>query len=215
MSLTTQFNFNSKVESAEVVDDQVFFSVIRYDENDNKISTVERFNFDYLMDGSVKSTPAGTTVGGLGHLVGFEVGIVASGSVLPSRVVSADGEIELTASEVANHDTYEVGVNFIPIVQPMPLNTDIGSGENYMRLKRITRINIRVLNTSGLYVDNVPIPIRSFGSGVLNQSPVGFTGIIGDVYPTSGWERDVMPVFSCPEPTPMHIQAIEFEVESS
>ena len=215
MSLTTQFNINSAFESVEVVDDKVFFSVIRYDENDVKISTIERLNFDYLMDGSIKATPGGATISGLSHLVGFEVNLVSGGAVLNKRTVDASGQITLTASEVANNTSYEVGVNFVPTIQPMPLNTNVGSGENYMRLKRIVRINLRVYETYGVYVDNVPVASRSFGDNVLNRAPVLFTGIIGDVYPEAGWERDVMPVFTCPDPTPMHIQAIEFEVESS
>ena len=100
----------------------------------------------------------------------------------------------------------------------MPLNTNIGSGENQMRIKRIVRMNIRVYQSYGYYVDGQPVPIRDFGDSSdspLNTSPHLKTGIIEDVLNTIGWTRDTMPSITAPDPTPVHIQMIEYEVESS
>jgi hypothetical protein len=87
-----------------------------------------------------------------------------------------------------------------------------------MRIKRIVRMNIRVYQSYGYYVDGQPVPIRDFGDASdspLNTSPHLKTGIIEDVLNTIGWTRDTMPSITAPDPTPVHIQMIEYEVESS
>jgi hypothetical protein len=70
MSITTQFNVSSTIEAVEVVDDQVFFAVKRYDSSDGPICTIERMNFDRLVDGSIKKTvTVGTVLDDLDHLI--------------------------------------------------------------------------------------------------------------------------------------------------
>ena len=215
----------TQIESMAVSGDETYFSVKRYTEAGDTVSTIERWNFGRLLDSSYTYTKAGSYTDGivsslsLSHLIGFEVSIVADGSVLTSRIVtlgdSGRGGIVLTEGEWAHHTDFEIGLNFIPIVQPMPINTNIGSGDNFMRLKKIVRMNMRVLNTNGIYIDDSPVPSRAFGISTIGDAPLPFSGILDDLYPAEGWSRDTMPVFSCPDPTPMHIQAIDIEVESS
>jgi hypothetical protein len=97
----------------------------------------------------------------------------------------------------------------------MPINTNIGSGQNAMRLKKLVRMNMRVINTSGLYIEGVPVPVRNLGTSVLDSSPNQQTGIIDDVFGLAGWTRDSMPVFTCPDPAPFTVLNIEYEIESS
>jgi hypothetical protein len=78
----------------------------------------------------------------------------------PKTVLS--GQIELDANEIG-YSEIELGLNFVPELIPMPLNTNIGSGQNAMRLKRIIRVNMRVYETYGVTVDGNPVPIRTFG----------------------------------------------------
>lgn len=215
MELTTQFSVTTELQAAEVVDDEVYFVVKRSDTDDAEISTIEKMDFSYLTDGSVQGTATGTKLTGLDHLIGFEVSVIADGDILPKRTVDSSGDITFTTQELANHTNFEAGLNFVPTVKPMPANTNVGSGENFMRIKKILRINMRVFETKGIYVDGIPVPLRSFGVGILDEPSQTFTGILDDLYAIDGWNRDEMPVFTCPDPTPMHIQAIEFEVESS
>jgi len=102
----------------------------------------------------------------------------------------------------------------------MPLNTNIGSGQNQMRLKKIVRMNVRVYESSGIHIDGIPVPIRAFGpagdeSPLSPESITPVSGIIEDVYDINGWGREVIPTITCPDPTPMHIQMIEYEVEGN
>jgi hypothetical protein len=207
------------VTNATAVDDQLYMIVKRkVDAHNTTEYHIERWSFDHLMDDSTifNPGPTDTIIAGLFHLNGLTVQIVADGIVLPERTVNA-GQITLTAAEVG-YTNVEVGLNFPVQITGMPLNTNIGSGENQMRIKRIVRMNIRVYQSYGYYVDGQPVPIREFDYSIdspLNTSPNAKTGIIEDVLNNIGWTRDEMPSITAPDPTPVFIQMIEYEVESS
>jgi hypothetical protein len=67
-------------------------------------------------------------------------------------------------------------------------------------------------------IDGNPVPIRNFGAAA--DSPLGTpfeirTGIIQDNNGGNGWGIDVVPEITIPDPAPIHLQAIEYEVQSS
>ena len=213
----TEMTTGGAIKSAVVVDDELYM-VNQRTIDSSSVAYIERWDFAYLMDCSTKvsPTPTQTVITGLDYLEGQTVQIVGDGIVLSPKTV-ASGQIELDANEIG-YSEVEMGLNFVPELVPMPLNTNIGSGINQMRLKRIVRINMRVFQSYGVYVDNNPVPIRTFGSAPttpLNNPPTALSGIIDDIYDINGWNRDVMPTISVPDPTPFHLQAIEYEVESS
>ena len=213
----TEWTTSGAVKSLAVVDDELY-TINQRTIDSNTVYYVERWDFAYLMDSSIKvsPTPTQTVITGLDHLEGETVQIVGDGIVLTPKTV-ASGQITLDANEIG-YSEIELGINFVPQIVPMPLNTSIGSGQNAMRLKRIVRVNMRVYETFGVQIDGNPVPIRTFGSAPttpLDSAPTALSGIIDDVYDINGWNRDVMPTISVPDPTPFHIQAIEYEVESS
>ena len=213
----TEWTTSGAVKSLAVVDDELYI-INQRTINSNTVFYIERWDFSYLMDSSIKvsPTPTQTVITGLDHLEGETVQIVGDGIVLSPKTVSS-GQITLDANEIG-YSEIELGLNFVPELVPMPLNTSIGSGQNAMRLKRIIRVNMRVYETFGVHIDGNPVPIRTFGSAPttpLDSAPTALSGIIDDVYDINGWNRDTMPTISVPDPTPFHIQAIEYEVESS
>ena len=199
--------------------------------------TIERWSFDYLLDSSVRLLSSTSIVGNnlylsTAHLENETVNVVARGNTLPNRVVQPNGSnayIILTDEEktfilaeypVTGVIDVEVGYNFIPKIIPMPLNTNSQAiaGQNQMREKRINRMNLRVYESSGVYIDGIPVPIRQFGDAAntpLNANLPKQTGIIQDNNGGNGWGIEVVPEITIPYPTPFHIQAIEYEVESS
>jgi hypothetical protein len=222
----TSWNTGGEIKSVCVVDDQLFMTVERTVNSVAKLF-IERWDFTYLMDCSIKSVQVAGVIDGLDHLDGESVKAITregyldknEGYVLSSYTV-ASGEITLDASEQYSLTTYEVGLPFVPTIKPMPLNTNIGSGENQMRLKKIVRMNLRVYESSGVYINDLPVPIRSFGaagitSPLTNESIIPTSGIIEDIYDINGWAREPIPTITCPDPTPLHLQMIEYEVESS
>ena len=222
----TSWKTDGDVKSVCVVDDQLFMTVERTVNSVAKLF-IERWDFTYLMDCSIKSVQVAGVIDGLDHLDGESVKVLTrdgqadanEGYVLSSYTV-ASGEITLDPSEVYSFTTYEVGLPFVPIIKPMPLNTNIGSGQNQMRLKKIVRMNLRVYESSGIHIDGIAVPVREFGeagttSPLTGGSIIPKTGIIEDVYDINGWGREVIPTITCPDPTPMHIQMIEYEVEGN
>lgn len=222
----TSWKTDGDVKSVCVVDDQLFMTVERTVNSVAKLF-IERWDFTYLMDCSIKSVQIAGVIDGLDHLNGESVKVLTrdgqsdanEGYVLSSYTV-ASGEITLDPSEVYSATTYEVGLPFIPTIKPMPLNTNIGSGQNQMRLKKIVRMNVRVYESSGINIDGIAVPVREFGeagptSPLTGGSIIPKTGIIEDFYDINGWGREVIPTITCPDPTPMHIQMIEYEVEGN
>jgi hypothetical protein len=193
--------------------------------------TIERWSFDYLLDSSVRLLSSQSIIGNnlylaSGHLSGETVNVVARGNTLPNRVVqgTTSGYIILTAAELTFIGTgvidVEVGYNFTPKIIPMPLNTNSRfiAGPNQMREKKITRMNLRVYESSGVYIDGNPVAIRQFGEAAnspLDSNLPKQTGIIQDNNGGNGWGIEVVPVITVPDASPFHLQAIEYEVESS
>ena len=215
----TQWKTDGDIKSVCVVDDQLFMSVEREIDSTDRLF-IERWDFDHMLDCSIKNTRTGSDVTGLEHLNGEEVSVLVDTEnyVLDRRTVSSN-KIVLDANEEYSGD-YEVGILFTPTIKPMPLNTNLGSGANQMRLKKIVRMNLRVYESSGITIDGVAVPIRAFGeagaTSPLSPEPITPTsGIIEDVYDINGWGREVVPTISTPDPTPMHIQMIEYEVEGN
>ena len=207
--------------SASTVKNELYI-VNKYNFETTYKYSIERWSFDYLLDSSVKLTNQSTTTVQLPdlHLRYAEVSVIGNGNNLDKRSVSGTGTITLTAEELSSGNLdLEVGLNFVPKIVPMPLNTSSqASSQNAMREKRVNRMNIRVYKSAGVYVDGNPVPIRNFGESA--DSPLGTpfeirTGIIQDNNGGNGWGIDVVPVITVPDPTPIHLQAIEYEVESS
>lgn len=189
--------------------------------------TVERLSFDHLLDSSIKFEP--NLSGGYYHPQYLTTSehfidtqpkyLVAGNSVLPPRYLAQGSTvIALTDAERLLNVTIEVGRNFVPTVKPMPLNTMMASGDQtQMASKRVDRMNLRVLNSAGVNIDGVAVPVREFGdsgSSPLNTSLVPSTGIIEDNNGGNGWGREVVPKITVPDPTPFHLLAIDYEISS-
>lgn len=210
----TQWTTTGAIKKVTVVDDELYMVNTRTIDSVES-NFIERWSFDHLADCSlIKSVAA--TVTGLDHLEGATVKLSADGVILPERIVSS-GSITLETDE-QTYTNVQIGLLFTPELKPMPISTNIGSGINAMRLKRIVRMNVRVHETSGLYIDGIAIAVRNFDDvpdSPLDAAPEVKTGIIDDVLGTIGWDRDGMPTFTVPDLTPCTILNIEYEVESS
>lgn len=212
----TKMTTQGDIKSTAVVDNEVF-CVVERSVNGSDIRYIERWDFDYRLDSSVKTTISSATVSGFSHLEGETVRARVGDVVLDDRVVTS-GDITLTTAEFNEHNgkEIEVGLGFVPTIQSMPLTGLSEAGENSMRIRKVNRMNLRVRDTFGLHVDGELLADRKFGEGVLNSDVPSTTGVIEDVFTNDGFDREnITPIFTCPNPTPMFIQAIEYEVETA
>jgi len=275
-------------ETASVVNNDLFL-VNRVLPNDrlSDVYRIEKWDFNYLLDSAIKINNVSATAVTLPktHLIGSIVSVIGNGNNLDNRVVAANNTITLTADELSGGPlNLEIGLNFVPTVKPMPLNTNMGKGQNAMKQKKITNMNLRFYESAGIYIDGNPSPVRQLttfnntfaflitsgtpvvgnsynvngaiylansfigsiltatrtsGRGALpangnllgtpnlqyasvdaTDSPLGTpfeirTGIIEDNNGGKGWDIDVSPLITVPDAAPFHIQAIQYEVESS
>ena len=211
----TRWTTNGFITDVSVVDDDLYM-VNKRTINSIESHYIEKWDFDRLLDNSVTNSGLSSPVSGLDHLEGETVRVVSStGVVLDDRVVTS-GQITLTAAELTqSYAQLEIGIGFVPQFKTMPANTNVGSGQNQMRLKKLVRMNMRVVNAYGLEIEGNPVPSRSLGASVLDSAPQAQTGIIDDIFNLAGWKREEMPLFTCPDPTPFTVLSIEYEVESS
>ena len=228
----TNSDYPLELVSVSVVNNDLFI-VNRRITDSATTYTIERWSFDYLLDSSVRLLSIISLVGnklylGTSYYNGETVNVVLQGFTRPNRV-AIDGYILLTDTEknilldndpVTGAIDVEVGYNFVPKIVPMPLNTNSQAiaGQNQMREKKINRMNLRVYESGNINIDGNPVPIREFGDAA--DSPLGTplptqTGIIQNNNGGNGWGIEVVPVITVPDPSPFHLQAIEYEVESS
>lgn len=189
--------------------DDIYFSVKR---TINSVTEyyVEKINDNAYMDASkLYTTPATDTLTGLSHLDGEECRVRADGSVMQNRTPSSGSiTIERTAA-----DSAEVGLFFRPTVKTMPVEKDIGPGYNLNAEKRIVNAMVYLQETTELKVQDVDIPFRQFGLGILDQAITPFTGK-KEVY-LLGWDKSAVLELTQDNPAPMTILALSLEMEFS
>ena len=149
------------------------------------------------------------------RLRGYTISVNADGDVLADRPLTFSGGnygVTITAAELNGFATrdLEIGLNFPVKVKTMPLNTNPGTrgGQNAMKRKKITNINLRVYESAGIYIDGNAVPIRQFGDAQdtpLNTPFIPRTGIIEDDNGGNGWLTEVVPEITVPDATPFHL----------
>lgn len=207
---TTQ---NGLFKAVSVVDDVVYVIVERVINGVTR-RNVEYWNYETLLDSSVLreyESPA-TTISGLDHLEGEEVKVIADNSNLtPKTVVGGEVILERPATKV------DIGLWKTPVVVPMPLVGDGGTGNNQMRVKKLKRVSVRLFETGAIKFDGVTIPAKKFGDSShspLNTAPLLFTGVVGDLESNEGWSREQAPIITQEEPARMTVLSISYEMES-
>jgi hypothetical protein len=164
----------------------------------------------YVSGGAVSSGTT-TTMTGLSHLNGEEVRVRADGFVLDDETPAAGSiTISRTSSFV------EAGLNFDPIVTPMPLNMMMQNGANVMRKRRAVKVRVKVLDTLGLLVNGRPLPDLNFDINNFDEPASPFSGVKA-LEETTNWDEaeDKTITFTQVDPLPMTILGIDVAMEGS
>ena len=150
---------------------------------------------------------AGQTVFAVPHLIGKTVDIVADGAVMPQQTVPPSGNVTITRK---GHRTL-IGLHFRSEVGLLSPEVGTATGTAQGNSMRTSELTLRFLNTIGAKVVNKEgreqtVPFRQFGTGVLDQAPVPFTGNVR--VEVLGWERGESELTVVQDqPMPMHLLA--------
>ncbi|NUT87170.1 hypothetical protein HNO91_12105 [Pseudomonas corrugata] len=180
---TTDGAFES-CASIPIADGDQVWCVVRRTVNGQNVRYIERFVQGIRVDSGVSATsgPGATVWGGLAHLEGKTVDIVADGIVMQQQVVSA-GQVTLPRKAFA----VQIGLNFITRIKTLTPEVQGSTGSVQGNSMRIGEITLRFLETTGCKVNGQIIAFRSTGAGTLDQPPELFTGV--HRMENLGWER--------------------------
>lgn len=188
-----------------VVNDQLFALFSR-----GSSSYIVRFKAGNVSDfGIKKPTPVNGIFTGLDHLNGLTVDIVGDGAYEGTAVVSGGQVLVDEAKSVT-----EVGLNFIPIIETMPLNVPLQNGPNFAEPKKINRVSIDYFESLGILVKN-----SSGQSSRIANKTIGLNTFDPPTPETDrkdiwllGWDNVATITLTQEEPMPMTILSVAVEV---
>jgi len=188
-----------------VLNDQVFGLFTK-----GTTSYIFRFGSDRVTDFGVKTaTPGSGTFTGLSHLEGLTVNIVGDGAFEGTAVVSG-GQVTVDATKSCT----EVGLNFTPLIETMPLNIPLQNGPNFAEPKKINRVTVDYFESLGIIIKN------SSGQRARIVSKVMGEDVFSDPTPETdrkdiwlmGWDNVATVTITQEEPVPMTILSVAVEV---
>ena len=172
---------------------------LNFDETDDT-------SFNYLDSQLAYDGSATTTISGLSHLEGQEVGILANGSTHPNKTVSSGGiTLDRSATKV------KVGLPYVSLLQTMRIDAGADNGTSQSKTKRIYEITARLYESIGIEIgpdlDNMErIPFRS-SANAMNSGVNVFTGD-KDIEFRGNYETDGFIVVRQTQPLPLTILSL-------
>ncbi|EKT4541542.1 hypothetical protein QEM15_003751 [Pseudomonas putida] len=187
--------------------DQIW-AVVRRTVNGQVVRHIERFVDGCHVDDGIFATSVGgqSTWGGLAHLEGKTVDIVADGVVMQQQVV-AGGQVNIPR----NAFNVQIGLHYTTTIETLTPEVQGGTGSAQGNSMRIGEITLRFLNTTGCKVKGQglqqTISFRNLGEDVLDQPPPNFSGVRR--LENLGWERGEASLqIIQDQPLPFHLLSV-------
>lgn len=180
--------------------DQVWV-VVRRNIGGQNVRYIERFTADVRVDSGVNATSVdGATVwGGLGHLEGKIVDIVADGVVMQQQLVTG-GQVTLSRKAFST----SIGLNFKTRIKTLTPEVAGNTGSAQGNSMRIGEITLRFLETIGCKINGQTIAFRDLGVQILDKPPALFTGV--HRLENLNWDRgQASLVIEQDQPLPFHL----------
>lgn len=180
--------------------DQVW-AVVRRNINGQNVRYIERFATDMRVDSGVNATSVGGSKvwGGLAHLEGKSVDIVADGVVMQQQVVTG-GQVTIPRNAFST----SIGLNFKTRIKTLTPEVTGNVGSAQGNSMRIGEISLRFLDTIGCKINGQTVSFRSTGEGVLDKATGLFTGV--KRMEKLGWERGQASLdITQDQPLPFHL----------
>jgi len=180
--------------------DQVW-AVVRRTINGANVRYIERFTSEVRVDSGVNATsgPGAAVWGGLSHLEGKMVDIVADGVVMQQQLVTG-GQVTIPRKAFAT----SIGLNFKTRIKTLTPEAQGNTGSSQGNSMRIGEVSLRFLDTIGCKINGQIIAFRDLGTQILDKPPVLFTGV--HRLENLGWDRgQATLVIEQDQPLPFHL----------
>lgn len=198
----TDWVTDGEIISIAVVDDTLYTYVKRTILG-VEVYYLERENTAYTTDSTVAATNTDTLTG-LSHLEGETIEVIADGAYQGQfLVVGGQVTIGRQATELFG------GLNFVPVVETMPLNVSLDNGPNAALPKRIVRASLELFNSNGILVNGERLADKTFGVNVFD--PPEPQSRLEEIY-LQGWDVESTLTITQEEPVPMTVLAAYLEV---
>lgn len=204
---TTDGAFES-VASIPVEGGDQIWAVVRRVVNGQTVRHIERFVEGCQVDDGMAGTSVDgqATWGGLLHLEGRTVDIVADGVPMQQQIV-AGGQVTLPR----NAKSVQIGLPFVTRIKTLTPEAQGSTGTAQGNSMRIGELTLRFLNTTGCKVKGQgleqTISFRNMGEDMLDQPPPNFTGV--KRLENLGWERGEASIeIIQDQPLPLHLLCV-------
>lgn len=136
----------------------------------------------------------------LDHLEGKTVAIVADGAVQPQQVVTG-GAVTLArpARQVV------IGLPYTPRLILLPPEAQMQNGSMQGSRVSLSRLRIRIKDTTGMMINGQQVAFRKFGLKVLNQAAPLYSG---DIDWSVLGQDNTETIIEQPQPLPIHVLAV-------
>jgi hypothetical protein len=176
-------------------------------------STLDQDDAFFVDSGLVYSGAPADVISNLYHLEGREVTILADGAVHPTRTISG-GSITLND----DYSKVSVGLPYVATLKTNRIEAGGTIGTAQGRIKRISKVIIRLLDTLGIKVGPSVDKLETInfrkGSDPMDAPPPIFTGD-KEVNWRGGYETDGSIMIISDQPLPATVVAIMPEMETS
>ena len=198
----TRWRTDGQIVSVTVVDDLLYTYVKR---TVGGVDTyfLEREGPSLTTDSSASSTST-DTLSGLTHLEGEIIDVIADGAY-QGRFTVAAGVITIDRQA----DLITGGLNFVPLIETMPLNIGLQNGPNAALPKRIVRAGVELFESNGVLVNGQRIADKTMGVDVFDP-PIPNTGL--ERIFLQGWDVEATLIITQEEPMPLTLLAAYLEV---
>ena len=168
----------------------------------------------YLDCGLTYNSTAATSITGLSHLEGATVSIVADGVVVDDQVVSS-GAITLEDAASIVH----VGLPYTALLKTMRIEGGASDGTAQGRMKKISEVKIRFLNSQGGKYYSIPTDVREIpvlSGDETSMDTISDLKTDDEIITWSGdWEREGRITIMQDQPLPMTVLAIMQTVDTN
>lgn len=157
----------------------------------------------------VYSGVAADSASGLDHLDGEECRVKGNGFVLRNKTPVA-GAIDIERSSTL----IEVGLDYNPVVQPMPLNANTSTGPTFLKKNRIVSARVKIRNTLGLLINGKKISDRKFDVNSFDEPAAIPVSGVADLKESTNWDLgEKLITYSQVDPLPLEILGHDIALE--